>query len=520
MTWRGPRPPWYLLGPALLAVGGILVPLVYLVIRAFGASGPTISALIFRPRTLTLLGNTLGLGVGVLVCCTLVALPLAWLTTHTTLRGRRVFTLLSVLPLAMPSYVVAYAWLGLGGHYGMPAQLLGIALPRLSGYTGALLAISTYTFPYLFLNLRTAFRGLDPGLEEAARALGHRPLSVFFRITLPQLKPAYLAGTLLIGLHVLGDFGAVSLMRYETFSYAIYLQYSAAFDRVYAAWLALMLLALTGVALYLEYRTLRKAHQHLTSPGTARPRTRVALGRWHGPVLAALVGFGVLTLWLPLASIGYWMGATFNAAAWPNWLAALGGTLQVAAPTGVLAGVLALPLAYLSLRFPSAATQGVERVAYLGYATPPLAFALAFVFCTLHLVPALYQTFGVLVLALVLHFQAEALGPVRSALYQAPVQLEEAGRSLGYGRFGAFWHTTFPLIRGSLLYSMAFVFLSTMKELPITFLLSPAGFETLALNVWTYTGDALFGEAAPFALAIVLCSAVLVGLLLYQESRR
>ena len=206
-----------------------------------------------------------------LALTTALGLPLAWLVTRTDLRGRRAFTLLGVLPLAVPGYVMAYALLATAGPNGTLAALTGLVVPRPSGFVGAWLALSLYTFPYLFLNLRSALLGLDPALEESARSLGVGRGAVVRRIVLPQLRPAFLSGGLLIALHVLGDFGVVSLMRFETFSYAIYLQYSASYDRVYAAWLALMLLALTGTLLLGEARLLRGQRFHRAGhrPGTA-----------------------------------------------------------------------------------------------------------------------------------------------------------------------------------------------------------------------------------------------------------
>jgi iron(III) transport system permease protein len=217
-------------------------------------------------------------------------------------------------------------------------------------------------------------------------------------------------------------------------------------------------------------------------------------------------------------TVGYWMGAN-PSLPWADLGQALWGSVSASAPAALLAGALALPLAYLSVRRPSRGTKTLERVAYFGYATPPLAFALALVFFTLRTVPPLYQTLALLIIAYALHFLAEAIGPIRTALYQAPPRLEEAARSLGRTPLQAFFAATFPLLRKGLLVSVALVFLSAMKELPLTFLLSPVGFDALALTVWSYANEALFAGAAPFALAIMAVSAAFVGLLLIREKR-
>ena len=509
---------WCLWGPALFVAIGVLIPMVYLVLRAAEAEPAHLAALVMRSRTLELLWNTVALTAGVLAVATAIAFPLAWLTARTDLRGKRLVTLLGVLPLAVPGYVMAYVLLATTGANGTLAQVGGLVVPRLNGFTGALLALSLYTFPYLFLNLRTALLDLDPALEESARALGYSRLQVLRHVVLPQLRPGFLAGGLLVGLHVLGDFGVVSLMRFDTFSYALYVQYTASYDRIYAACLALMLLALTAAVLFLEARLLRGLSLHRTGSGASRLTPPVRLGAWRsagylfaGTVTLAAVG-------LPLLTVGYWMQ---EAASIP-WAAlgeALRGSVSASAPAALLACGLALPLAYLSVRRSSPTTHALERIAYFGYATPPLAFALALVFFTLRTVPPLYQTLTLLIIAYALHFLAEAIGPIRTALYQAPPRLEEAARSLGRSPLQAFVAATLPLLRKGLLVSIALVFLSAMKELPITFLLSPLGFDALALKVWSYANEALFAGAAPFALALMVFSAAFVGLLLLREDR-
>ncbi|RIH89508.1 Sulfate transport system permease protein CysW [Meiothermus luteus] len=510
--------PLPLLAVALLVGLGVLLPLAYLGLRAAQAEPGQLVEIVLRPRNLQLLLNTLALLLGVIALTTLLALPLAWLTSRTDLRGRRLWTLLLTLPLAVPGYVGVFGFFGATGGSGWLSGLLGFTWPRPTGYLGALGVLTLFTYPYLFLNLRAALLGLDSALEESARSLGYRGYQVFFRVVLPQLRPALYAGWLLVGLHVLGDFGVVSLVRFETFSYAIYLQYSSAFDRVYAAWLSLMLLLLTGSLLWLEARLLKNLSLSRVGLGSSRLPQRTPLGYGALPAYAFLLLPVVGALVVPLVSIGYWvLQYPSGYLSWEGVVQALENSARASAPAALLSALMALPLAYLGVRYPSRLARALERVAYLGYATPPLAFALALIFFSLRGAPFLYQTLALLVLAYALHFLAEAIGPVRSALYQAPPRLEEAARSLGFGPFQAFFRATFPLLRRGMLASMALVFLSAMKELPLTFLLAPVGYSTLATRIWGYTSEALFAEAAPYALLVVLLSAGFVGLLLTQE---
>lgn len=509
---------WYLALPLLLVLAGVLVPLSYLVVRAFQADPVTLYDVLIRWKNARLLFNTITLTAGVLVTTSIIALPLAWLTTRVDLLGREVFTVMGVLPLAVPGYVMAYALLATTGEYGTLSQTLGLFVPRFDGYDGALLALSLTTFPYLFLNLRTAIQGLDPQLEESARSLGSGNLEVFFRVVLPQLRPAFLAGGLLIALHVLGDFGVVSLMRFETFSYALYLQYTASYDRIYAAWLALILLALTVTALVFEAYLLKGLIlSNERSTGSQSDRV-VNIGSWKilGYLYPGLIG--LLSVGIPMFTVGHWMRESFlSTFPMSRLFEALWNSVSVSVPAALLSALLAIPIAYIGVREDSTGSRMVERVAYLGYATPRLAYALAWIVFTLAFVPWGYQTLLLLVLAYALHFLAEAIGPVRSALYQTSSNLEEAARSLGSGPLGIFFKIIFPLLSRGVIVSVAFVFLSAMKELPLTLLLAPPGFQTLATNTWSYAEEAMFGVAAPFALTIMLFSACFVGLLLQQE---
>ena len=296
--------------PALLGVAGltallVLLPLTYLILRALEADGQNLREIVFRVRTLELLGNTLALTAGVLVGSSLLALPLAWLLARTNLPAKRLIVLLGVLPLAVPGYVGAFAMLGATGPNGVIHVLTGIDFPRPVGYWGAVGVLSLFSFPYLFLNVWAALRGLDPNLEEVARSLGHSRLRVFSSVILPQLRPALYAGGLMIALHVLGDFGVVSLVRFETFSAAIYTQYTASFDRVYAAWLSLMLLGLTIATLVLEARLLRHVRLSRIGSGAARRQTMIRLGAWSWPSLAFVLALGVASLGVPVLTVSY-----------------------------------------------------------------------------------------------------------------------------------------------------------------------------------------------------------------------
>ena len=513
------RPPLLLLVPAVVVGAGMLLPFVYLVARAFEADAAALVDIVFRQRNFLLLRNTLLLTVCVLALTTLIALPLAWLVVRSDLKHKKLHAFMGVLPLAVPGYVMAYALIGLSGYYGFANHFFGIRLPRPEGLFGSSLALSLYTFPYLFLNLRASLLGLDPGLEDTARSLGRTPWQTFRAVVLPHLVPALLSGWLVIGLYVLGDFGVIALMRYEVFSYAIFTQYSGAFDRVYAAWLSLMLMAVTLSLIMIEAR-LRGRRYARTGKGAARPAMPVALGRWRPLAWLFLTVVYVASIGLPLIVLTYWISRAGAAVDVMEVFTAFYRTAAVAVPAAAVAIVLAVPVVYLTVRFPSPLASALDRLVYLGYAVPPLAFALSMAFFALRAAPFLYQTATLLVFAYAMTFLALAVGPVRSRLLQVGPRFEEVSRSLGYGAFASFVRATCPQLRTSMVSGTLLVFIMIVKELPITFLLAPIGYSTLSTAVFSRTSEGMMVEAAPYALAIVLFASLFVGLILRHEGQR
>jgi iron(III) transport system permease protein len=261
---------WLLWALAGGVVAVMLLPTLYLLVRGLEA-GPAAWSGVFTRATLLTLWRTAALALAVTLASALIALPAAWLTSRTDIPFRRPLAVLLALPVVIPSYVGAYLMVAFLSPRGMLASWLGIpALPSIYGFQGAFIILTLLSYPYIFLGLRAALQGMDPALEEASRSLGFSAVKTFFRVTLPQLRPAMAAGSLLVALYVLRDFGAVSIMRYDTFTRVIYIQYKSAFDRTAASSLALVLVALALGLLALEIWTRGRARYHRSANG-ARP---------------------------------------------------------------------------------------------------------------------------------------------------------------------------------------------------------------------------------------------------------
>ncbi len=501
-----------------------IVPLLYLVVRATGIADGSLD-LVFRPRTLTVVINTLVMAFLVGVGSVALGLPIGWLTAQTDLPGRRWLTILTVIPLAVPSYVLAFAVIGmlgpggtLAGGLGAVLAPLGIArVPEIYGLPGAVLVLTLSTYPYVALAVRAAARRLDPALLEAARMLGDDERTAFRRVALPMLLPAVSGGALLAVLYALADFGSVSLLQFDSLSRAIYVQYRGTFDRSLAAVFALLLAAVALGVAWAEAKV-RARRPPAVARARARPMTLVRLGAWRWPAVAFCVAVVLAALVLPVGTLLVWL-ARGLAGGEPFRLLpeAAANTVLAGSAAAVAALILAAPVAVLVVRWPSVAARLIERATTVTYALPGIVVALAVVFLAAGAMPLLYQTFALLALAYAVRFLPLAVGPVRDGLASVSPSLEESARVLGRGPVASFRAVTLPLLRPGIVAGAALVFLTTAKELPMTLLLAPTGFRTLATQVWGAVGEGFFARAAPSALLLVALSLVSIGLLLRGE---
>ena len=523
-------PPLALLVPALIVGAALLLPPVYLAVRALGG-GSELWDLLFRPRVAGILGRTLLLVVTVSAGSVMLGLPLAWLTVKTDIPWRRAWAVIASLPLVIPSYVAGFIVVVALGPRGMLQGALegpfGVdRLPSIYGFTGAFLVLTLLSYPYVLLTVRAALQRMDPALEESARGLGLGPVATFFRVTVPLLRPSLGAGVLLVGLYTFSDFGAVSLLRYETFTWAIFTQYESALDRTLGAGLSMVLVILALAWVALEFVSRGRSRYHSTSSGTERPPSVMPLGRWRWPAIGFCALVSLLSLGLPVGILIYWVvrGVSAGEPLDPLWEAAR-NSVYISALAALVTTAAAMPIGLLSVKYPTSNSGwGVlsgllERLGYVSFALPGIAIALALVFFGANYAGVIYQTKWLLLMGFVALFLSPALGAVRTTLLQINPRVEEAARSLGRSPVGAFTSVTLPAARPGIVAGASLVFLLTMKELPATLILSPTGFTTLSSSVWSFTSEAFFARAAMPALLLIILSGVPLALLMFRERR-
>jgi iron(III) transport system permease protein len=484
---------------ALVALAA-LVPIAVLIALGSGAES------IFDSHSLDILLNTVLLAVLTVTGAIILGVPLALLTAYVELPFRRLWLVALAAPLAMPSYIGAFTFYAGFGPGGEIENLIGLPTPSVHGLAGATLVMTLYTFPFVLLTTRASLRSLDASLVNASRVLGLSLSMSLWRVVLPRVRNGIAAGALLVALYTLSDFATPAIMRLDTFTRVIFVEYNA-FGLAQAAILSLQLLVIVSVVLYLESRV-----------GSAREQPGRTLSLWPDRwyTFAALVAVFMvvgLAIGLPLLIFAQWLlregsGGFDYVYAWNSAYSSLLAAL--------VAVVLAVPVAYAAIA--GKAGRLMERVTYLGFGVPGIVMGTALVYVGLQL-PLLYQTLALLVLAYVLRFLPLAVGSVRSTAERMDNSLIYAARTLGATHGEAFRRVTLPLTMRGIVAGAALVFLEAMRELPATLMLRPTGFETLSTYLWRVYEAGYFGRAAIPGLLLVLISGVALALMLSGESR-
>ena len=520
--------------PPLLRAAGLLLALafafpgVYLVFRNF-AEGADPAGVLFSSRTLGPLWRSLRLAVSVSGAALVLGTALAWFTTRTDLPLRRLWRVLLPLPLVFPTFVGAAAFIHALNPGGLANDLLtGIGIdrtPELRGFNGAWLVLTLMTYPYVYLPVAARLRQLPSALEENARVLGDTALKAFGRICLPQLATAIGAGTLLVFLYTLSDFGAVQLMRYDTLTRAIATNQLA--NPPVALALSLILLVVAAIVVLAERRFSSRLPD-ATRGQSNRPMT-YALGRGRVPAVAFVTLSAAAGVGAPLVALLDWAadgmlrsvtGGRPLTIDGSKVLEATANTLGASLVAAVVSTAAVLPIALLVGRYRSRSGSVAHAVVISTFALPGILIALSMRFWTLRSDLAfelLNDTMALLVFAYMVRFGSLAMGATLVAVRSVPDRLHDSARILGAGRLRRFFSVDLPMMGPGLLAGTGLVLLSVMKELPITLFVSPLGFFTLTTQIFGSFEEAFIAEAGIMAVVLVALSFVLTWFLVIRR---
>lgn len=472
-----------------------------------------------------LLVNTLWLAVGVGFGVSLLGISLAWFTAACDFPGRRFFSWALLLPLALPAYVTAFVWLGLLDFSGwLPTWLRenwGLTrLPPIRSRGGVILVMSLALYPYVYLTARAAFQGQGRRLMEAAQSLGMGRVRGFFRVALPMARPGIIAGLSLALMETLADFGTVSVFNYNTFTTAIYQAWFSLFSLSAAAQLASILIFFVLVLVLLEQLS-RQNRSYAQSARAGGSSARIALSGWHAGLVTGYAALVFLIAFaVPFAQLLAWAWQVAASDLDTRYFAFIGHSLMLSGLAALMVAVLSLALAYAQRLAPARDLLFASRLATLGYALPGAVLAVGFFIPVAWLDNLLIDqvrawsgreigqvlggTLVVMLLAYSARFLAVGFGSVEAGLGRITHSLDEAAQILGVSGLRRLLRVHLPILRVPLLVAMALTFVDVMKELPITLMTRPFGWDTLATRVFEMTSEGEWERAALPAVAIAI----------------
>ena len=458
-----------------------------------------------------LLFNTLTLFFAVIFSSLLLGLLISILTVRYEFPGSKILFSLTILPLVIPSYIGALTYVSAFSPKGLFVDLFskyGISeIIGIEGFVGSWIVLTLFTYPYVQLICSSALRNLDSTVEDAARSLGVKKIKMYTKVVIPRLKKPIIYSSLLVGLYVISDFGAVSLMKYGTMTKAIYSYYVININGDPVIFYSTILILLALVISFAQRGS--ELSRSAKVSGTPREITKIKLSQKNKILVLTFFGMVIFfSLLLPVSVLSYWLiRGLANGNSVSGALSGVAGSLTAATVTSFFAMVIATPIVVMISQYRSKFGDIFEKVTLTLYGLPHIAVGISMLFITIKIFPAIYQTFTTLIISYLIVFLPQAVGGGQASMEQVKLSYIEASSGLGLSKLDTFFKVTFPLIYRGLFAGAALVFLSTMKELPQTLLLRPTGFNTMAVDIWSFASEALFTQAAFSAFILLAISA-------------
>ncbi len=476
-----------------------------------------------------LVGNTFWLVLGTASGSLIIGVSLAWLVGVCEFPGRKIFSWALMLPLAVPAYVTAFVMVGILDFTGPLQTALRDAgidwqPPEIRSLGGVILVMVLAFYPYVYLIARNAFATQGKRALEAAQSLGYSQWDGFFKVALPMARPWIIGGVMLVIMETLADFGTVSVFNYDTFTTGIYKAWFDMFSLQAASQLASILIVFVFIIVLLEQQA--RARMRYTAVGkTAGKSERIQLKGWRA---IATLSFASLVLSLafiiPMLQLGLWAAEVWINDLDSRYFEFLWHSLLLAGICAILVATAAIILAVANRYYSDFATRSMVRVATLGYALPgPVLAVGAFIpiaWFDNQLHGVLQSVFGydgglllqgslfTMLLALCIRFMAVGFSPIDGNLQRITRSIDESAQSLGSSGLSLLQRVHLPILQGGLFTAMTLIFVDVMKEMPITLMTRPFGWDTLAVRVFEMTAEGEWERAALPAVAIVLAGLI------------
>ena len=503
---------------ALLVSGLVLLPVLYL-FTVINETEKTLFQTIFNEYNYNVFKNSFFMASASAFTAAIIGVPLAWMSVRWEFPLKKIFTVLIILPLAMPSYINAYSYKEVLGSFGILSKLLGFQkMPfEMDGFIGCWISMTMVNFPFVVLLTRAALLKLDRNQEDAAKSLGKSNSQVFKDIILPRILPGITAGMLLVFLYAMSDYGTPAIMNYSTFTSAIFMEYESG-GRIAAAALSLILIFFTISILFFEHKIQTKGSLYSTGTGTPRPADAQKPGFESIPLFLYSFAIIIFSLGIPVITLIYWFyQGSSGTSAFSDIKIPMINSFLFGAGAAIVTVLLALPLTLRASQGKKTAIIS-QRLTFLGNAIPGvvIGFALVRFASSYHW---LYQTIPLVIIAYSIRFLPQAAGALDTGFKQINPKTAEASNTLGVSETKTFFRVILPQLKPAVLTGLAMVFITTVKELPITLILSPPGIKTLPGNIWNYTEEAAYSKLATPGLLILFLSGMSVYFILKQEKK-
>ena len=517
----------------------VLIP-IGTILSSFFAPTSDIWQHLVETTLLSLLINTFWLALGVVSGTTLLGVSLAWLTAVCEFPGRKLFSWALLLPLAVPAYVTAFVVLGLFDFTG-PVQSafrswLGpdAWFPEVRGRMGVITVMVLAFYPYVYLLARNAFLTQGKRSLEASQSLGLNRTQGFFRVALPMARPWIAGGVMLALMETLADFGTVAVFNYDTFTTAIYKTWFGMFSLPAASQLASLLLVIVFALIVMEQQ-IRIRMRYAEVKQSARV-DRIALTGWRSATATALAsGTLFFAFLLPIGQLVIWAANSLVQDLDSRYLGFLWHSLLLSTLAALLTCTVALLLVYATRRHPDAATRNAVRIATLGYALPGTVLAVG-MFVPLasldnwigEVTLQLFQietglmiqgTIAIMLLAYLTRFLAVSHSPIDSAMQRITSSIDEASMSMGINGWMMLRRVHLPILKSGIFTAGALVFVDVMKEMPITLMTRPFGWDTLSVRIFEMTSEGAWEQAALPAVALVISGLIPIILFMRQTEK-
>ena len=488
-----------------------LMPVFYMVWRFFTFSR-SFESFFESWNVYGMLFNTISMFFAVVISSVSLGLLISIILIRFKIKGSKIIFTLCTLPLVIPSYIGALTYISAFSPKGLFVKIFSFAglneINGIEGFIGSWIVLTLFTYPYVLLICSSALRNLDSTVEEAARSLGVKRFRIYTSVVIPRLRKPIIYSGLLVGLYVISDFGAVSLMRYSTITKAIYTYYEFSLLGDPIIFYSGLLIFLALIISFIQRGS--DVTRSAKVSGTPRIPAKVDLSSRSKLLVylffALVIFFGLM---LPVSVLSYWLIRGLSLG--NDVRAVFGGVVgsfSASIVTSILAIIISMPIVIMISQYRSKFGDLLEKVILALYGLPHLAVGVSILFITVKIFPSIYQSFFALVISYLIVFLPQAIGGGQASMEQVKGSYIDASSSLGKSKIETFSKVTFPLIYRGLLAGGALVFLSTMKELPQTLLLRPTGFNTMAVDVWSFASEGVCTQAAFSAFILLAISAI------------